>query len=407
VSTVETIKNLFVDLGASWVLWLLFALSAGSLTIAIERLLYLRTKADDVRALAAELDAHLAAGAREAALAALAGRRSVGAAVARAGLRLAPRGVVAAEKGMQSAIAAERQEMERRLAYLGTLGNNAPFVGLFGTVIGVILAFEELGRAGGAAGGTGPVASAGVMSAIAEALVATAVGIGVALPAVAAYNYFQRRITGAGLPRERRADGSDGSGRRAVTRWRPGSQRRTSGCRGGRVAMASAGPRRGALIEGINVTPLVDITLVLLVIFIVTAKLVVTPGVPLDLPVASQSEAQQTVLSVIVPVSGPILVDGAPIDEAALAARVRAVLAREPATRAVIQADRAVPHGRVLGVLDAMKAAGLARVAFGAVPPTDAAPASTTPAGTAPASTAPASAAPTHAAPRSASAALH
>ena len=143
--------------------------------------------------------------------------------------------------------------------------------------------------------------------------------------------------------------------------------------------MASAGPRRGALIEGINVTPLVDITLVLLVIFIVTAKLVVTPGVPLDLPVASQSEAQQTVLSVIMPASGPMLVDGAPSDEAALAARVRAVLAREPAARAVIQADRAVPHGRVMGVLDAMKAAGLARVAFGAVPPADAVPANTAP----------------------------
>jgi biopolymer transport protein ExbB len=175
----------------------LFAFSAGTAAIAIERLLYFRSKVDDVRALAAELDAHLAAGARDAALAALAPRRSVGAAIARAGLRLAPRGVVAAEKGMQSAIAAERQTLERRLAYLGTLGNNAPFVGLFGTVIGVILAFEELGRAGATAtGGTGQIASAAVMGAIAEALVATAVGIGVALPAVAAYNYFQRRITG-------------------------------------------------------------------------------------------------------------------------------------------------------------------------------------------------------------------
>src|SRR5690606_30719130 len=111
-----------------------------------------------------------------------------------AGLRLAPRGPAAAEKGMQSAIAAERKALEARLAYLGTLGNNAPFVGLFGTVIGVILAFEELGQAGAAGTGASQVASAAVMSAIAEALVATAVGIGVALPAVAAYNYFQRRL---------------------------------------------------------------------------------------------------------------------------------------------------------------------------------------------------------------------
>jgi len=74
-----------------------------------------------------------------------------------------------------------------------------------------------------------------------------------------------------------------------------------------------------------------------------------------------------------------MLVDGAPIDEVALAARVRAVQAREPTARAVIQADRAVPHGRVMSVLDAMKAAGLARVAFGAVPPADAVPANTAP----------------------------
>lgn len=196
MSTVETIKNLFVTFGAGWVLWLLFALSAGSVVIAVERWLFLRSKDDELRALAAELDAHLAAGTLDAALDALRPLRSVGASVARAGLRLAARGPAAAEKGMQSAIAAERKQLEKRLAYLATLGNNAPFVGLFGTVIGVILAFQELGHATGTAGtgAASQIASAAVMSAIAEALVATAVGIGVALPAVAAHNYFQRRI---------------------------------------------------------------------------------------------------------------------------------------------------------------------------------------------------------------------
>jgi biopolymer transport protein ExbB len=196
MNTVETIKELFVQAGASWVLWLLFALSAGSLGIVIERWLFFRSKDDDVRALACELDAHLSNGSASRALEALRSLRSVGAAVASAGLRLAPRGPVAAEKGMQSATAAERKALEARLVYLGTLGNNAPFIGLFGTVIGVILAFDQLGQATGTAGtgATSQVASAGVMSAIAEALVATAVGIGVALPAVAAYNYFQRRI---------------------------------------------------------------------------------------------------------------------------------------------------------------------------------------------------------------------
>jgi len=133
--------------------------------------------------------------------------------------------------------------------------------------------------------------------------------------------------------------------------------------------MATSAPRRGGIVEGINVTPLVDITLVLLIIFIVTAKLVVTPAVPLDLPKASQSEELQTILSVVVPVDGTIQVDGTATDEMELGAKARAALARDPELRAVIQADRAVPHGRVMGVLDALKSAGLVRVAFGAVRP--------------------------------------
>lgn len=193
---VETVKNQLVYWGAGWVLWLLVALSAASVAIVVERWLLFRRRSEDVRALAGELDAHLATGSIQSALDALRPMRSVAAAVARAGLRLASRGSHAADKGMQSAMAVERKSLEARLAYLGTLGNNAPFIGLFGTVIGVILAFEELGQATQVAGtgAASQVASAAVMSAIAEALVATAVGIAVALPAVAAYNYFQRRI---------------------------------------------------------------------------------------------------------------------------------------------------------------------------------------------------------------------
>ena len=88
--------------------------------------------------------------------------------------------------------------LERGTVFLGTVGNNAPFVGLLGTVIGVIAAFEELGHAapghGAGPGAASQIASQAVMSNIAEALVATAVGLLVALPAVAAYNYFQRKI---------------------------------------------------------------------------------------------------------------------------------------------------------------------------------------------------------------------
>ncbi|MBK8589733.1 MAG: biopolymer transporter ExbD [Sandaracinaceae bacterium] len=133
--------------------------------------------------------------------------------------------------------------------------------------------------------------------------------------------------------------------------------------------MASSGPRRGGIIEGINVTPLVDITLVLLVIFIVTAKIVVTPAVPLDLPRATGAEELQTVLSVVVPREGEMSVDGEPITLDALVVHARTVLAEHPDARAVISADQAVSHGRVIAILDALSEGGLTHVAFGALRP--------------------------------------
>ena len=193
MTTVEAIKNFFLQTGAAWVLWLLFGLSFISVAIVIERVVVFRTKGTDLKRLADKLDGFLATGNLDKAREALRGETSICARVADAGLRLASRGAATADKGMQSAIAIERSLLEARLAYLGTLGNNAPFIGLFGTVIGIILAFNELGQAQGGAGGQ--MASQAVMGSIAEALVATAVGIAVALPAVASYNYFQRWIS--------------------------------------------------------------------------------------------------------------------------------------------------------------------------------------------------------------------
>jgi len=86
-------------------------------------------------------------------------------------------------------MAIARLRLEQRLSFLGTLGNNAPFVGLLGTVIGIVQAFQQLESAG-----LGGPASSDIMGAIAEALVATAIGLAVAIPAVVAFNYFQRRI---------------------------------------------------------------------------------------------------------------------------------------------------------------------------------------------------------------------
>ncbi len=190
---VHVLKNVMVRFGAGWVLWLLFILSVASVAVAAERWRHFRRRSGSVRDLARRLEQFLAGKDYNGAAQAMAEADTAASKIAEAGLRMASSGLTAAERAMAGAAAAERSSLESRLVFLGTLGNNAPFVGLFGTVIGVILAFDELGKAtAGAAQAAGP--SNAVMAAIAEALVATAVGIGVALPAVAFYNYFQRRI---------------------------------------------------------------------------------------------------------------------------------------------------------------------------------------------------------------------
>jgi len=81
----------------------------------------------------------------------------------------------------------EKRHLERRLLILATLGNNAPFVGLLGTVLGIIKAFHDLSQNAGA----GPEA---VMAGLSEALIATAVGILVAIPCVVAYNVLVKHV---------------------------------------------------------------------------------------------------------------------------------------------------------------------------------------------------------------------
>jgi biopolymer transport protein ExbB len=198
MNAVDSAKQLLLQSGASWILWLLAGLSAASLLLTVERWLFLRARDVDLETTARALVEPLGARDWQAAIARLEALPGTATAIAVSGLRLADLGPASVDKAMQSAVAIERRKLERGLAFLGTLGNNAPFVGLFGTVVGVIHAFEELGHAAPAHGASaaGQVASQAVMASIAEALVATAVGLLVALPAVAAYNYFQRRVNG-------------------------------------------------------------------------------------------------------------------------------------------------------------------------------------------------------------------
>jgi biopolymer transport protein ExbB len=122
--------------------------------------------------------------------------QSVSAIVARAGLRLAPRGSRAAEKGMRGAISIERKALDARLVYLGGLRLGAPLLGVLGTAVAAILACVELGRSSAAHGGRpgNELVFAAVAVALGKILVPAAMGVAVALPAVAAHAYFQRRI---------------------------------------------------------------------------------------------------------------------------------------------------------------------------------------------------------------------
>jgi biopolymer transport protein ExbD len=129
------------------------------------------------------------------------------------------------------------------------------------------------------------------------------------------------------------------------------------------------------MITGINVTPLVDIALVLLIVFMVTAKIMVTPAVPLELPRASQTQDLQVIFSVSLPALGPTLVNGQPVtDDQILLRLARDALAGARDLRAIINADGAVPHRRVIHTLDLIKTAGIARVAFAALPADQGAP---------------------------------
>ena len=179
----------FTLLGADWILWLLVILSVLSVAVMVERAIFFL--------------GHRLPGAGELSLRILKGelapvKQEVGdkpgleAAVVREALASAELGPDSVEEIIAATVAREKKRYERGLAVLGTLGNNAPFIGLFGTVLGIIQAFHDLAVTSAISGKAQAAGAATVMSGISEALVATAVGLFVALPAVVAFNGYNR-----------------------------------------------------------------------------------------------------------------------------------------------------------------------------------------------------------------------
>jgi biopolymer transport protein ExbB len=183
----ESIFKKLALLGDVWVLWLLVGASVISGGVIFERWrAYRRERCDFPRfldGLAERIERGDLAGARQLAQA----TAGVEARVALAGLGNFAKGPASVEEAMTARLVLERGALEENLIVLGTLGNNAPFIGLFGTVLGIIKAFNDLAVSGGSG-------VAVVMSGISSALVATAFGILVAIPAVVANNYFQTRL---------------------------------------------------------------------------------------------------------------------------------------------------------------------------------------------------------------------
>lgn len=173
--------------GDTWVLYLLALASVLSVAIMVERYLTFSRARGDVPSLmdglASRLEANDLDGARKLAEAS----RRIEAKVALEGLRNLDRGCAAVEEVMSAHWLREKMSLEKNLIILGTLGNNAPFVGLFGTVLGIIKAFNDLAL-------SGQSGVAVVMAGISSALIATAFGILVAIPAVVANNYFATRL---------------------------------------------------------------------------------------------------------------------------------------------------------------------------------------------------------------------
>jgi biopolymer transport protein ExbB len=172
---------------AEWVLWLLVVLSLISVGVMLERVIFFRRRTIDIDSLRQSFAADLARGDYQAAAEILEKHDTLETNVVLFGLRDYDKGPDAVEDLLAGATPKEKERYDQRLSFLATIASNAPFIGLFGTVLGIIRSFKDL------SGNIGEASSA-VMAGIAEALIATAVGLLVAIPAVVAFNVFKAKV---------------------------------------------------------------------------------------------------------------------------------------------------------------------------------------------------------------------
>ena len=172
---------------SEWVLYLLLGLSLASVAVMVERWFFYRSHRVDADALRSKLSDLLAAGDFQSAAKLLQGHDALETNIVLAGLKAYELGPESVEELIAGALGKEKGRYEKRLNFLATLASNAPYVGLFGTVLGIVRSFRDLAA-------NMADASSAVMAGIAESLIATAVGLLVAIPAVVAFNVFKARV---------------------------------------------------------------------------------------------------------------------------------------------------------------------------------------------------------------------
>jgi biopolymer transport protein ExbB/TolQ len=175
---------------SEWVLWLLLGLSLLSVAVMVERWFFYRRRKIDFESIKDDFSKALGKGDFDSAAKLLAKHNSLETNVTLAGLRGYEKGPESVEDLLAGALSRGKAEYERRLGILATLASNSPYIGLFGTVLGIVRSFKEMSK-------DIANASSGVMAGIAEALIATAVGLLVAIPAVVAYNVFKGMVKDA------------------------------------------------------------------------------------------------------------------------------------------------------------------------------------------------------------------
>ncbi|OGR95404.1 MAG: hypothetical protein A2902_07350 [Elusimicrobia bacterium RIFCSPLOWO2_01_FULL_64_13] len=173
--------------GGEWVIYVLILCSVAAIAIMIERGIVFSRERKDLKAASGAFAGYLEDRDAAKALKALEGLSGCAARVLSAGLSRAGQGSGPAESAMAASASKEKRRLDLRMIILNTLGNNAIYIGLFGTVLGVIKAFHDLAHEVGA----GPEV---VMQGLSEALLATAAGLLVAIPCVIAFNAYQKQI---------------------------------------------------------------------------------------------------------------------------------------------------------------------------------------------------------------------